>query len=82
MAEPLAGCSYLQLPQKLRNSKKSLINIQNKDKKGFLWCHVRHKNPKVQNPRRGEKPRKEVAASLNYEDINFLVSKKDYNKSE
>ena len=46
MAEPLAGSSYLQLPQKLRNSKKSLINIQNKDNKGFLWCRVRHKNPK------------------------------------
>ena len=46
MAEPLAESSHLQLPKKLRKPKKSLINIQNKDNKGFLWCRVRHKNSK------------------------------------
>ena len=29
---PLVGSSYIQLPEELRHSRKSLINIQNKDK--------------------------------------------------
>ena len=40
----LSGSSYLELPDKLRNSKKSLINIKNNDNKCFLWCHIRHLN--------------------------------------
>ena len=37
---PLAGSSYMDLPAELRRPKKGLINIKNKDKKCFLWCHV------------------------------------------
>ena len=40
----LSGSSYIDLPVEL-NPKKGLINIKNKDKKCFLWCHVRHINP-------------------------------------
>ena len=29
---PLAGCSYIQLPKELRNSMKGLINMKNYDK--------------------------------------------------
>ena len=36
----------------LRSSRKGLINIKNKDKKCFLWCHVRHINPLEEHPER------------------------------
>ena len=39
---PLSGSSYKHLPVELKSPKKGLINIKNKDKKSFLWCHVRH----------------------------------------
>ena len=39
--EPLAGSSYISLPEKLNNSMKGLINIKSKDLKCFMWCHVR-----------------------------------------
>ena len=41
----LSGSSYIDLPAELRSPRKRLINIKNKDKKCFLWCHVRHTNP-------------------------------------
>ena len=40
----LSGSFYIDLPVEL-SPKKGLINIKNKDKKCFLWCHVRHINP-------------------------------------
>ena len=43
---PLSGSSYISLPVELRIPRKGLINIKNKDEKYFLWCHVRHINPK------------------------------------
>ena len=43
---PLSGSSYVKLPAELRSSKKGLINIKNNDQKCFLWCHVRHINPR------------------------------------
>ena len=46
---PLSG-SYMNLPIELRNPKKGLINIKNKDQKCFLWCHVRHINPSKEQP--------------------------------
>ena len=36
---------YNNLPVELRNPRKGLINIKNKDQKTFLWCYVRHTNP-------------------------------------
>ena len=35
----------MDLPVELRSPKKGLVNIKNKDKKCFLWYHVRHFNP-------------------------------------
>ena len=43
--KPLHGSSYIELPTELRNPKKGLINIKNKDDKCFRWCHIRHLNP-------------------------------------
>ena len=44
--KPLHGSSYIELPTELRNPKKGLINIKNKDEECFRWCHIRHLNPK------------------------------------
>ena len=49
---PLAGSSFMNLPVELRNPRKGLINIKNKDQKYFLWCHVRHMNPSEGHPER------------------------------
>ena len=49
---PLLGSSYIDLPVELRSPRKGLINIKNKDKKCFLWCHVRHINPSKEHPER------------------------------
>ena len=42
---PLHGSSHIELPTELRNPKKGLINIKNKDDECFRWCHIRHLNP-------------------------------------
>ena len=47
---PLHGSSYIELPMELKNPKKGLINIKNKDDECFRWCHIRHLNPKEKNP--------------------------------
>ena len=50
--KPLSGSSYMDLPVELRNPRKGLINIKNKDQKTFLWCYVRHTNPSKEYPER------------------------------
>ena len=35
---PLIGNTYTELPDKLKNPIKGLINIKNNDNKCFLWC--------------------------------------------
>ena len=52
---PLSGSSYVDLPVELKNPRKGLINIKNKDKKYFVWCHVRHINPSNEHPERIKK---------------------------
>ena len=47
----LSGSSYI-LPVELRSPRKGLINIKNKDKKCFLWCHVRHIDLSNKHPER------------------------------
>ena len=38
--------SYIDLPQKLKNSSKGLLNIKNnKDDKFFMWCHIAYLFP-------------------------------------
>ena len=82
--QPLHGSSYLELPAKLRNSKKGLINIKNKDNECFRWCHIRHLNPQKKDPQRIKKEDKRLIGELNYEGIEFRfpVSQKHYNKVE
>ena len=64
----------------LRNPKKGLINIKNKDDECFRWCHIRHLNPQIEHPERIKKGDKRLIEGLNYEGIEFPVSQKHYNK--
>ena len=52
---PLSGSSYMDLPVELRSPGKGLINIKHKDKKCFLWCHVKHINLSNKHPERIKK---------------------------
>ena len=79
---PLVGSTYIDLPSELRNSMQGLINVQNNDNKCFLWCHVRHLNLIDKNPQRITKKGKELVSKLNYEGVNFPISKNDYSKIE
>ena len=79
---PLHGSSYIELPTELKNPKKGLINIKNKDDECFRWCHIRHSNPQTEHPERIKKEDKKMINELNYDGINFPVSQKHYNKVE
>ena len=80
--KPLNGSSYIELPTELRNSKKRLINMKNKDGECFRWCHIRHLNPQIEYPERIKQEDKKMINELNYDGIDFPVSQKHYNKVE
>ena len=80
--KPLNGSSYIELPIKLKNPKKGLINLQNKDDECFSWCHIRHLNPQAKYPQRIKRVDKQFIGELNYKGIEFPVSQKQYNKIE
>ena len=80
--KPLHGSSYIELPTELRNAKKGLINIKNKDDECFRWCHIRHLNPQQKDPQRIKKEDKKMINELNYDGIDFPLSQKHYNKVE
>ena len=61
---------------------KRQINIKNNENKCFLWCHVRHLNLLKKNSEKITKVDKNMANDLDYEGINFPVSKKNYEKIE
>ena len=76
----LSGCSYVKLPDKLRNSKKDLINITNGDNKCLFWCNFRNSNPLETHPERVTKFERQMVDNLDYGDVNFPVSKKNYRR--
>ena len=78
----MQGSSYIDLPDELENSAKGLINIKNKDDECFRWCHIRHLNPQKKDPQRIKKAEKQYIEKLDYTDIVFPVSQKQYNKIE
>ena len=67
----------MDLPFELRITRKGLIDNKNKDKKCFLWCHVRHINPSKEHPERILKTDKKITEKCNYDGIEFLVQEKD-----
>ena len=79
---PLSGGSYIELPDKLKNPTKGLINIKNNDNKCSLWCHIRYLNPLKIFPERIIKVDKKMINDLDYEGVKFPVSKRDYCKIE
>ena len=80
--EPLSGSSYIQLPKELNNSKKDLINIENKDLKCFMWCHIRLINPTDSHPEWINKKDKEIASFLDYSGIDFPIKTHHYELTE
>ena len=79
---PLLGSSYIDLPVELRSPRKELINIKNKDKECFLWCHVRHINLSKEHPEIILKNDKKIAEKLDYDGIEFPEQEKYFNKIE
>ena len=73
---PLIGSTYIELPDKLKNPVKGLINIKNNVNKCFLWCDIKHLNPLKIHPERITKADKNMINDLDYEGIKFPVSKK------
>ena len=51
-------------------------------KKCFLWYFVRHINPSKDHPERIKKTDKTIAEELDYDEIEFPVQEKDFNKIE
>ena len=80
--KPMNGSSYIQLPTELRNSAKGLINVKNEDNECFRWCHIRHLNPQDKTPQRIKKSDKEHVKKLDYSEIEFPVTTKQFNKIE
>ena len=72
----------MDLPTELRRPRKGLINIKNKDKKCFLWCHVRHINLSKEHLERILKNDKKITEKLDYDGIEFPVQEKDFNKTD
>ena len=66
----------------LKHPKKGLINIKSNDQKCFLWCHVRHINTLKEHPERIKNVDREIACTLNYDEIKFSVEEKDFEKTE
>ena len=79
---PLPASSYIKLPVELKNSMKGLINFKNNNNKYFLWYHVGHLNPLKTHSKRITKTDKNMVNDLDYEGIEFPVSKKDCSKIE
>ena len=79
---PLSESTYIELPPKLGNSVKALINIKSNDNKRFLWCHIKHLNPLKIHSERITKAYKNMVNDHDYKGIKFSVSKKDFNKME
>ena len=80
--KPLNGSSYIELAIELQNPAKGLINIKNKNDKCFRWCHIRHLNPQKTNPQRIKRVDKQFIEGLDYTNIEFPVSQRQYNKIE
>ena len=78
--KPIKGSSYIPLPDFIIK-KKSIINIQNKDKKCFLWSILRYLDPIQMNEIRLTDIRK-YENDLNFKGIDFPVKLKDIPKFE
>ena len=74
-------CTYIELPNGLKNLVKGLINIKTNYNKSFLWCHIRHLSLVKTHLGRIKKNIKALMILI-MKEFNFGVSKKDYFKIE
>ena len=80
---PLAGSSYIKLPQKLYHPRKGLINIQNTDdNEWFKWSLVKYLNPTDHHPARITKSDKDFAKKLDFKGIKFPLKIREIHKIE
>ena len=63
---PLSGSAYIEIPHKLKQSMKGLINIKNNVNKCFPWSYIRHLNQLKTHPEKITKKRKTMINDLNY----------------
>ena len=82
MYKPLAGSSYMKLPEDISNSKCGLLNIKNNDNRCFVWCHIRHLRPRDRRATIITEKDRDLELSLNYEGIEFPVKISDIDKIE
>ena len=82
MYKPLAGSSYMELPEDISNSKCGLINMRNDDNMCFMWCHVRHLRPKARRATTITQNDRDFEQNLDYKDIEFPVKISDIEKIE
>ena len=82
MYKPLAGSSYMKLPEDISNSNCGLINIKNDDNMCFVWCHVRHLRPKARRATTITQKDRDLELSLDYEGIKFPVKISDIERIE
>ncbi|CAB4022267.1 Hypothetical predicted protein [Paramuricea clavata] len=59
-----------------------LINMKNDDDMCFMWCHVRHLNPRARMATTITKKDREFEMNLDYEGIDFPVKISDMDKIE
>jgi hypothetical protein len=69
MYKPLAGSTYMKLPEDISNSKCGLINIRNDDNMCFMWCHVRHLRPKSRRATTITQKDREFELELDYKGL-------------
>ena len=79
---PLLGSYFLNLRIELRNPRKGIISIKNKDQKIFLRCHVSHINPSKEHPERITKIDKKIVCDFDSDGIYFPVQEKYFDKIE
>ena len=77
---PLKASSYVKIPAEVKNTK-SVVNIQNKDNKCFMWSILAYLHPADTNPQRVSKY-EPFHAELSFDDIEFPVKLQDVSKFE
>ena len=78
--KPIKGSTYIPLSDNLMRTK-AIINMENKDKKCFLWSVLRHFHPKEKHSARINDLRK-YENDLNFKGIDFAIKLKDISKFE
>ena len=79
--KPLRAASYIPTPERYKNAKCGLINIQNPDQECFKWNALYHQTPKGKNDDRLSVLKK-VVDKYKWDDINFPASYEDISRFE